>query len=250
MAHTYIGLAQVQLRSRPQCWNTLYSRPMPRLRTVFPNDQGLLAPPRWVGLRLPRQGRQPDHRRRRDRAHQVAGDPACVGGRVDLAVPQRAHPGGRHRRRGAPAVPLPPGLADQARPDEVRPRPGGRAQAARRRAGRSPATWGWRGCRWSGRTRSPYACWTSATSAIGNDVYADTNGSFGLTTLEKRHVRKAAGQAGLPLRGQVRHRAQRRDRRPRGARRAGQPAAPARAAPSGCSPTRKRDDGATWTPRP
>ena len=25
---------------------------------------------------------------------------------------------------------------------------------------------------------------------IGNDVYADQNGSFGLTTLERRHVRK------------------------------------------------------------
>ncbi len=28
---------------------------------------------------------------------------------------------------------------------------------------------------------------------IGNDVYADTNGSFGLTTLEKRHVRRHNG---------------------------------------------------------
>lgn len=29
---------------------------------------------------------------------------------------------------------------------------------------------------------------------IGSDVYADTNGSFGLTTLEKRHVRKQGGK--------------------------------------------------------
>ncbi len=28
---------------------------------------------------------------------------------------------------------------------------------------------------------------------IGNDVYADTNGSFGLTTLQRRHVRKQGG---------------------------------------------------------
>ncbi|MDF9715232.1 DNA topoisomerase IB [Nocardioides sp. ChNu-153] len=28
---------------------------------------------------------------------------------------------------------------------------------------------------------------------IGNDVYADTNGSFGLTTLERRHVRRRGG---------------------------------------------------------
>jgi DNA topoisomerase IB len=29
---------------------------------------------------------------------------------------------------------------------------------------------------------------------IGNDVYADTNGSFGLTTLERRHVRRSHGR--------------------------------------------------------
>jgi DNA topoisomerase-1 len=29
---------------------------------------------------------------------------------------------------------------------------------------------------------------------IGNDIYADTNGSFGLTTLEKRHVRRQGGK--------------------------------------------------------
>jgi DNA topoisomerase I len=29
---------------------------------------------------------------------------------------------------------------------------------------------------------------------IGNDVYADTNGSFGLTTLERRHVRRRGGE--------------------------------------------------------
>ena len=29
---------------------------------------------------------------------------------------------------------------------------------------------------------------------IGNDVYADQYGSFGLTTLERRHVRKGAAR--------------------------------------------------------
>lgn len=29
--------------------------------------------------------------------------------------------------------------------------------------------------------------------AVGSDAYADTDGSFGLTTLEKRHVRKVNG---------------------------------------------------------
>ena len=49
---------------------------------------------------------------------------------------------------------------------------------------------------------------------IGSDVYAGENGSFGLTTLERRHVNRAPGQAGLLLRRQVRRRALHRDRRP------------------------------------
>ena len=57
------------------------------------------------------------------------------------------------------------------------------------------------------------------------------------------------GPAGLPVRGQVRHRAQHRDRRPRGAGRAGQPAPTPRRVPSGCSPTSSSAAGATSTPR-
>ena len=48
------------------------------------------------------------------------GDPARVGGRLDLPGPERPHPGRRHRRRGPQAVPLPPRLAHPARPAEVR----------------------------------------------------------------------------------------------------------------------------------
>ena len=39
---------------------------------------------------------------------------------------------------------------------------------------------------------------------IGNDVYTDTNGSFGLTTLLREHVTKRRGQAAVLLRRQVR----------------------------------------------
>ena len=42
---------------------------------------------------------------------------------------------------------------------------------------------------------------------IGNDVYAEENNSFGLTTLERRHVRREGEDAGLRLRGEVRDRA-------------------------------------------
>lgn len=43
---------------------------------------------------------------------------------------------------------------------------------------------------------------------IGNDVYADTNGSFGLTTLERRHVRKVKGKLEFGFEGKsgVEHR--------------------------------------------
>ena len=61
---------------------------------------------------------------------------------------------------------------------------------------------------------------------IGNDVYADENGSFGLTTLERRHVRQA-GPAGVRVRRQVRGRAPDRDRRRRRRRGDRRHAAPA-----------------------
>ncbi len=42
---------------------------------------------------------------------------------------------------------------------------------------------------------------------IGNDVYAEENGSFGLTTLQRQHVRKQGADDGVLLRRQVRDRA-------------------------------------------
>ena len=50
---------------------------------------------------------------------------------------------------------------------------------------------------------------------IGSDAYADDNGSFGLTTLERRHVRRRRdGALRVHLRGQVGGRARHRDQRP------------------------------------
>ena len=38
---------------------------------------------------------------------------------------------------------------------------------------------------------------------IGNDVYTEEHGSFGLTTLQRQHVRKQGRTRGLLLRGEV-----------------------------------------------
>ena len=54
------------------------------------------------GSGLRGRGGQPDRRRARAGAHPVAGHPAGLAGRVDLAGRPRAHPGGRHRP-GRPA---------------------------------------------------------------------------------------------------------------------------------------------------
>ena len=107
------------------------------------------------GDRLPDDGRPAGAR---------PGDPAGLDGRLGHAVRQRAPAGGRHRRRRSAAVPLPPGLADPAGRGEVRPDAGVRQGAdPGPRAGASPTSAA-RGCRWSARARSPYGCWTWATS--------------------------------------------------------------------------------------
>ena len=99
------------------------------------------------------------------RIHELV-DPAGVGGRVDLPVPGRPHPGHRHRRGRAQAVPLPPALARAARHGEVRrhgrlrPHAAAAARARRRRPRRaatsSPTT---------ASARAPRACSTAASSA-------------------------------------------------------------------------------------
>ena len=63
---------------------------------------------------------------------------------------------------------------------------------------------------------------------IGNDVYADTNGSFGLTTLRKDARLQARRHPDVPLRRQVGHRARHLHRRRAGHRGARRDATPAR----------------------
>ena len=84
---------------------------------------------------------------------------------------------------------------------------------------------------------------------IGNDVYTEENGSFGLTTLERRHVRQGTRDPGVRVRRQVRHRAPDRGRRPARGGSAGPDAAPAYAVrPAACWPTARSAGWRSLTP--
>ena len=86
------------------------------------------APP-WPRI-LVRGRARPARGRRHARADPGLGDPAGMGGRVDLPVGERPYPGGRDGRPWPEAVPLPRRLAAPARPREVRPVAGLRPRAA------------------------------------------------------------------------------------------------------------------------
>ena len=87
---------------------------MPRLRRSDPHRPGYTRRRRRPGLDLPRHRRAADRRPGDGRPDPGPGDPAGLAGRVDLPVPERAHPGRRHRRGRPPAVPLPRRLAGAA----------------------------------------------------------------------------------------------------------------------------------------
>ena len=115
------GTASVQVRGT----SLAYSPPMARLRRVSPQMKG------WTRRRAGKGfayldadgGRLPKDDVERIRSLAI---PPAWTRRVDLPLAQRPHPGRRHRRGRPPPVPLPPGLAHQARRDEVRPGQGGR----------------------------------------------------------------------------------------------------------------------------
>ncbi len=88
---------------------------MPRLRTVSTNEPGVET--RQARPRPPilRRRRHHSPRARGRRPGQGPGHPTGVERRLDRAVPPRAPARGRHRRRGSTAVPVPPGLAGEAR---------------------------------------------------------------------------------------------------------------------------------------
>ncbi|WP_413230893.1 hypothetical protein [Occultella kanbiaonis] len=115
-------------------------------------------------------------------------DPAGLAGRVDLSRRARAHPGRRHRRRRPSPVPLSPVVARGAGCGEARTDPRDRrATAPARRAAR-------RDIRLDGMPReralaTAFLLLDQGLFRIGGEAYRADNGSFGLATLRKRHVR-------------------------------------------------------------
>ena len=182
-------------------------------------------------------------------AHPRARHPARVGGRVDLPVPRRPHPGDRHRRARPQAVPLPPEVARVARPREVRGHGRVRARAAdaararRRRPG----------------ARRPVAASTSSPRAtrlldrgffrIGSEDYAVTNETYGLATMRKSHVPPARRPHRLRLPGQARQAPRPVGRRPGGRRGRRGAQAPPRRRRRSCWPTSAGGAGSTCARR-
>ncbi|CAA9401473.1 MAG: Hypothetical protein PA2244 (similar to DNA topoisomerase IB, but possibly involved in glycosyl-transfer), partial [uncultured Nocardioides sp.] len=179
-----------------------------------PRPGGLDTAARRQGVLLPRPARRAAAARGGP-ARPGAGHPAGLARRLGDAVPQRTPAGGRHRRRRAAAVPLPPGVAGPARRREVRadgglrqgagqgaparrrrPRPRGHADGAGLRGGRAPA----RPRLLPDRQRR--------VRRRERQLRADHPGAPARAP--------PAAQAGLRLRRQVGRRARDRDRRPGG----------------------------------
>ena len=165
---------------------------MPRLRTVSTQMPGWTRLPHGRGFRYLDEQR-PSPRRLRRRPGQGAGHPAGLARGVDLAVPQRPPAGGRHRRGRTPAVPLPRRVATQAGRGEVRPRHRDGRPAAPRAQDASAPTSPTPPPR--ARPRWPPRCGSSTSGCfrLGSDSSVEEHGSYGLTTLERRHVRRRDG---------------------------------------------------------
>ena len=227
---------------------------MPRLRRADCSGPGIRRRRARPGLRLRRRRRRPRSTSRRCCARIAElGDPAGLGGRVDLPVPARPPAGDGHRRRRAQAVPLPRRLA----------------RAARRR--RSSTTWS-RFARALPELRerveadlgdcdrldralragaAPCACSSAASSASAPRSTRSRTSPTASRRCARTHVRVEAGRRdGLRLPGQERPAARAGRRRTSSARRGRRrrSSGGAAAAPS-CSPTRSAGAGATCAPR-
>ena len=163
----------------------------------------------------------------RDRAHPAPRDSAGLHRGLDLPARQRPSAGHRARRARPQAIPLPRRLAHAQGRGQVRPARGFRPRAAAhpRARGARPGT---------GTARQQAAPAREAVLAaivrlldttylrVGNEEYASSNGSFGLTTLRNRHaaVRGSAlrlrfrGKSGIDARSRGRRPAHRADRAP------------------------------------
>ena len=123
------------------------------------------------------------------RAHPRARDPAGVGGRVDLPLPGRPHPGDRRRRRRAQAVPLPPALARAPRHGEVRGHGRLRAHAARAAQARgAPSSADGDELTYDRVCACAVRLLDRGFFRVGGEDYAVRNESYGLATMKKSHV--------------------------------------------------------------
>ena len=135
-----------------------------------------------------------DERRRADqgrpgRPDPGAGHPAGLAGRLDLPLAQRAHPGHRGRRRRPAAVPLPRPVAGPPRRGEARAGAGDRPAAARRPRRRRRRDLRTRGLTRERVLATAVRLLDLGAFRIGSEQYAEENGTYGLATLRRDHVR-------------------------------------------------------------
>ena len=137
---------------------------MPRLRRTSPDQPGLDPPPRGQGLRLPRRGRRAA-RRPRTSSGSGPGDPAGVGGRVDLPVRRTAtsRPSAPTTPAGGSTSTTRTGGSGATRRSSTGCSSFGTRAVARPASGCSPTS-APRGCRWSAPAPPPCGCSTWATS--------------------------------------------------------------------------------------
>ena len=151
-----------------------------------------------------------------------------------------------HRRRGPQAVPLPRPLARAARPREVRvddPASPARCPRLRERVAERPRPR--RACRASRCSPARSALLDRGFFRIGSEDYAEENDTYGIATMQKRHV-TVRDDGSLRLRGQGRPAPRCSDRRPRGRRRGRQLKRRRAAAARSCWPT---SSGRRWVRR-
>ena len=116
-------------------------------------------------------------------------------GRVDHAPPQRPPAGGRHRRRRAPQYLYHPqwrASRDAAKFDRIL----GFGKALSKARERVLTDIGAEGMSQERACAVAVRLLDLGYFRIGNDVYTDTNGSFGLTTLRSEHVSRRGSGCG------------------------------------------------------
>ena len=152
-------------------------------------------------LHLRRHGRQAHHRPQGARADPEPRHSAGLHRRLDLPVAQRPHPGHRPGRPRPEAVPLPPAVAGGAGRDQVRPDARVQRGAARRSAKRVEQDLARPGLPREKVLATVVRLLECTGIRVGNDEYARANRSFGLTTLQDRHVEISGSKLRFEFRG-------------------------------------------------